>query len=137
MRKYYYKILLLVILIQLVFSNAGIAGAANLSDAFGKVLQDSGEKMGYDVKSENTLESVAGSIISAFLSILGIIFIGFIIYGGYVWLLARGEADRVNTAKAIIRTSITGLIIILAAYAISIFVLSQIGSGTLSGVTGQ
>jgi len=136
MRKFTGKIILFIILLQLAVVPSCVQ-ALNLKDAFGKTLQESADKMGYDVKSQGSLESVAGSIISMFLSILGVIFIGFIIYGGYTWLMSRGEADKVNSAKGIIKTSIIGLIIILSAYAISFFILSQIGSQTLSGVTGK
>ncbi len=137
MKKLLTNLIFFSILFQLFFIVPAAAQAVNLKDAFGKPLEESAGLMGYDTKNQGSLESVAGSIISAFLSILGVIFIGFIIYAGYTWLTSRGEADKVNTAKSILRTSIIGLIIILAAYAISIFVLSQLGGETLTGVTGQ
>jgi hypothetical protein len=112
----------------------GFLKADNLTNTFNNA-KNVAEGIGYDQNA--TIDSIVGKVINALLSILGVIFIGFIVYAGFTWLTARGEADRVNTAKAILRTSIIGLIIVLAAYAISYFVLSKIASETLTGVTQE
>jgi hypothetical protein len=44
------------------------------------------------------------------------------IYGGYLWLAARDNKDQVEKAQDIIKNSILGLIVVLAAYAITAFV---------------
>jgi TRAP-type C4-dicarboxylate transport system permease small subunit len=49
---------------------------------------------------------------------LGIIFIILVIYGGFTYMNARGEKDKVTKGIAIIRMAIIGLVIILGAYAI-------------------
>ena len=45
-----------------------------------------------------------------------------IIYGGFVWLTAGGSEDRIATAKKVISAAVIGLIIVLLAWAIVIFV---------------
>jgi len=55
---------------------------------------------------------------------------GYIIYAGFIWITARGEEERIIKAKAIIRNSIIGLIIVFSAYAITAFVLDRIVEGT-------
>lgn len=114
------------------------AQAANLKDAFSgsdgskSILDTAADKAGYKMVSGNSaLEEMVGKVINAFLSLLGVIFIGLIIYSGFLWMTARGDENKVSTAKDILKTSITGLIIILAAYGISYYVLQKLTSGTL------
>jgi len=49
----------------------------------------------------------------------------YIVYAGYLWIIARGEEEKISKAKAIIRGSIIGLIVVLGAYAITAFVVSR------------
>jgi hypothetical protein len=52
------------------------------------------------------------------------------IYGGYNWMTAAGDEQKIDKAKDTIRAAMIGLIIIIAAYAISIFVISRLwGAG--------
>ncbi|MFA6428554.1 MAG: hypothetical protein WCW02_03365 [Candidatus Buchananbacteria bacterium] len=60
------------------------------------------------------------------LSFLMLISVLIIIYAGFTWMTAGGNDDKVAQAKSWIINSIIGLIIILAAYAISAFVFSFI-----------
>ena len=56
-----------------------------------------------------------------------------IIYAGFIWTMARGEAKDVDKAKNMIKQAVIGLIIVFAAYAIAAFVLDNlatISSGT-------
>ncbi|MEA3463472.1 MAG: hypothetical protein U9R14_00065 [Patescibacteria group bacterium] len=76
---------------------------------------------------------VMALVIQAFLSVLGIIFVVLIIVAGYNWMTAGGEEEKVTKAKDMIKRAIIGLIIIVAAYAISYFVFKAL-SGT--GGTG-
>lgn len=62
---------------------------------------------------------IAGKVIKAVLSLLGVIFLVLMIYGGYIWMLARGNDQEVEKAKNIIKNAIIGLIVVLAAYAIT------------------
>jgi hypothetical protein len=77
------------------------------------------------------LETVLGTVISAFLGLLGVIFLVLIIYGGYVWLIARGDESKVEKAKNTIINSTIGLAIVLGAYAITYYILTAILSATI------
>ena len=68
------------------------------------------------------LPDLIGNIIKVLLGILGIILVILIVYAGFLWMTASGDSDKVTKAKDIIRMAIIGLIIILAAYSITIFV---------------
>lgn len=77
-----------------------------------------------------SLATTIGQVIKGLLSLLGVIFMGYIIYAGYIWMIARGREEEITKAKAILRGSIIGLIIVLAAYAITAFVVNQVTTAT-------
>ena len=69
-----------------------------------------------------------GRLIQTFLGVLGIVFLLLIIYAGFQWMTAAGDEKKVASAKGILMSAIVGLVIILAAYAISSFVITQLTS---------
>lgn len=97
-------------------------------DISGK-LTNVGTQAGYDTATPNIATTV-GQIIKGLLAILGVIFMAYIIYAGYLWMMARGNEESVTKAKAIIRGSIIGIIIVLSAYAITAFVVTKISAAT-------
>lgn len=75
-------------------------------------------------------EYIAGRIsqfIQILLSFLGVIFLILMIYGGFLWMTARGNENQVTDAKKIIVNSTIGVVIVMMAYAITWFVLFSIG----------
>ncbi|RLC39034.1 hypothetical protein DRH27_00725 [Candidatus Falkowbacteria bacterium] len=105
-------------------------GAVNADDAFKKFTdgyEKTGEKAGYeDTNLNKELPQVIGKIISAVLALLGIIFLFLIIYGGYIWMLARGNENDTKKAKDIITNAIIGLLVVVGAYAITFFVSNSL-----------
>lgn len=59
-----------------------------------------------------------GSIVFALLSFTGLIFTALILFGGYRWMLARGNEQEIDKAKATIRGAIIGLTVTLASYSV-------------------
>jgi len=82
-------------------------------------------------QQSTSVESLIGTVITAFLGLLGVIFLVLMVYGGYIWLIARGDESKVEKAKDTIINSLIGLIIVLAAYAITYFVLDKLISTTV------
>ncbi|MDX9893412.1 MAG: LamG-like jellyroll fold domain-containing protein, partial [Patescibacteria group bacterium] len=66
------------------------------------------------------------NIIRVVLGLLGVIALVIIIYGGYVWMTAGGNAERVETAKKILTNAVIGLVIILASFSIASFIINQL-----------
>ena len=83
------------------------------------------------VKDNNDLASIVGTVIEAFLGILGVLFLVYMIYAGYNWLTAQGEEEKVTKAKETIQRAIIGLIVTIAAYAISVWVFDKILDTTI------
>ena len=79
-----------------------------------------------------SLPELIGEIIQVFLGLLGVVFLGLIIYAGFRWMTAQGGEDDVKQAKQTIERAVIGLAIVLAAYAISYFVVAALQSRTLS-----
>lgn len=81
--------------------------------------------------NRNTLTELTATIINAFLSLLGVFFLGLLVYAGFRWMNAQGNEEEVTKAKNIITQAVIGLAIILAAYVISYFVVSALQEKTL------
>ena len=84
--------------------------------------------LGYGAESglENRdVRSTAVDMINVLLSLLGIIFVGLIIFAGFKWMTAAGSEDAISSAQSIMKGAIVGLLVILAAYSITNFVLAS------------
>ena len=70
-----------------------------------------------------TLTQVIYTIINVILSFLAVLFIGLIIYGGYLWMFSGGDSGKVENARKTIVNASLGLIIILLAGGINKMIL--------------
>ena len=85
--------------------------------------------------AEDDPRDMAVTIIKYLITFLGLIAVGVILYGGFVWMTAAGNDDRLTKAKSIIVAGTIGLVIILAAFAIVNFVVTMTDNA-LSGDLG-
>jgi hypothetical protein len=114
--------------IGVVGSSIGLALLPFTAKAFDSTL-------GLNIASTSGLGSkdvraTIASIINVALSLLGIIVLVIIIYGGFLWMTAGGNDEKVSEAKKWIFGGIIGLVIILSAYAIASFVISNLVGAT-------
>ncbi len=79
---------------------------------------------------ERQAPEVVGQIINVFLGVLGVLFVVLLVYGGYLWMNARGNEQQVEKAKSLITQAVIGLTVMLAAYAISNFVVTELVNAT-------
>ncbi|MHA1696297.1 MAG: pilin [Candidatus Helarchaeota archaeon] len=75
---------------------------------------------------------MAVQIVRYLMTFLGIIAVVVILLGGFKWMTAAGNEDKVAEAKQLIIAGVIGLIIILSAFAIVTFVVGMTGNA-LSG----
>ncbi len=87
-----------------------------------------GDKIPLAEASQHGFASFLGSTIGISLSFVGIIFFILIIYGGFKWMVSRGNEQEIAKAKEIIAAAVIGLLLILSAYAITTMVGSAITS---------
>lgn len=78
-------------------------------------------------QKSNPLQETIALIINAVLGILGVVFVAYLVYGGFLWMTAAGSQEDIGKAKKIIINSIIAVIIILLAFAISNFVFTSVG----------
>ena len=89
------------------------------TDELEEVAEDSG-------LGDESLSVVIAKIIRTILGFLGIIAVIIVLWGGFVWMTAGGDADKVAKAKKILINGVIGLAIVLMSYAIATFVLNAI-----------
>jgi hypothetical protein len=78
---------------------------------------------------------VALLLINVALSLLAALCVALLLYAGFLWLWARGNADEVKKAKDIIIGTVIGLVIVLASLGITQFVFTTIVNITGATVT--
>jgi len=110
---------------------AGLAGAQPLGTS------DLGIEYGEATGLGSTdIRVTIARIIRVAMGLLGIIAVVIILIGGFTWMTAGGNEEKVGEAKKWIFSGIIGLAIILSAYAIATFVITQLVSATTSGGGG-
>lgn len=79
------------------------------------------------VKSSPTeIFVTVNKIVTALLSLLAILFFGFLTFAGVRWMTAQGNEEFVTKAKETMEAALIGLIIVMSAYAITNFVFTKV-----------
>lgn len=97
---------------------------AQNNDGYG--LETAAQSAG--LKRDIDLPTMAGQIVGSVLGLVGVIFLVLLIYSGITWMTAGGNETSIKKAKQILTASISGLIIILSAYAITSFLGGALGT---------
>ncbi len=81
---------------------------------------------------QGSFRQLALTIVNFFLTFLGLIAVVMIIYGGFLYVTAAGNQEKIESAKKIIMYAVIGIVVILLSFAI---VNTILGAGT-GGTTG-
>ena len=119
------KLLMIPVLFVLPFMRALPVQAVDINSNLDTVNDSAG-------LASSDLPTVLGDIISTLLTLLGIIFLVLVLYAGWLWMTAGGDAKQVDKAKEIMLRAVVGLIILLAAYSISSFVITALTDAGLA-----
>jgi len=76
--------------------------------------------------SNASVGSIIAAVISAVLGLLAAIFMVLMVLSGFKWMTASGNEDQVKKAQETIKAAIIGLIIVLAAYAITYYIFTYL-----------
>lgn len=120
--------LLLGIVSALALAAVVVFATPVFADTFGLQPVDQALPLG-----NQDIRVTIGKIIRAALGLLGVLALGIILYGGYVYMTAGGNEENVARAKQIMINGVIGLAIILSAMAITQFVISKLAEATGSG----
>lgn len=74
--------------------------------------------------------TMAAQIINVILTLLGIVAVVIVLLGGFKWMTAGGNEEKVGEAKKLLGAGVIGLLIILAAWGITGFVLNELFKAT-------
>ena len=91
------------------------------------------EQTGLQTSSTDDPAELVANIVTYLMTFLGLIAVIVILLGGFKWMTASGNEDKVAEAKKTIIAGAIGLIIILAAYAIVNFVINITNSAIIEG----
>jgi len=98
----------------------------NVVDEMRKAIGNIGlDLKGIDKEGNPTADTeiILAGLITGVLSLLGVVFLLLIIYGGFLWMTAQGNDEQIGKAKKMIISSAIGITIIIFAYVISVVVI--------------
>jgi len=78
--------------------------------------------------TQESLTKKVTTILQVLLSLVGVFFLILMFYAGYRWMTARENASETTKAKDMIVNAVIGLIVILSAYAITMFISGYLSS---------
>jgi Ni,Fe-hydrogenase I cytochrome b subunit len=110
----------------------GMLASSSLVNAQAEII-NSGLKSQIQTKTglgDSNPVQIAATMIGYFLTILGILSVGIIIYGGFKWMTAGGNEESVKKARGTLTAATIGLVVILSSYSIALYVFSVIENST-------
>jgi hypothetical protein len=92
-----------------------------------KGLEETARRAGINRAGSNPVEAVT-NIIQWVLSFVGVLFLILMIYGGFTWMTSNGNQESIQKAQKIVGSAVIGLVIVLSAYAITLFMGTTFGA---------
>lgn len=124
---------LLIIALTANSASAQLIDATELNDMTGTVAKTANY-------GQTSIGHLVAVMIQTVLSFLAIIFLALVIFSGFRWMTAGGNEEQVKKATKTITMAVIGLVIVLAAFAITYFVFKYLpfSGGTVNpqGGTG-
>lgn len=126
------KVVIFIIFAVIFFSFAlCVSAGPNINDITGQVAQQGGYQTAG--VTDTSLSQTIGKIIQVALGLTGTVFLALTVYAGFLWMTAGGNEEHVKKATDILKTSVIGIVIILAAYSVTYFVMGYILGATTPG----
>jgi len=124
--KYFLTILVFGLSLAIISPALAEADATSLEGLNATANQVSAYKGQTSDNARTTILDRVGGIVGLLLSFVGIIFLILTVYAGFLWMTAQGNSSQVEKAKDLLINAIIGLVIVTAAYSITIFVGNQL-----------
>ena len=102
--------------------------ASPAGDIATQILEDTAVEAKLINSADNALNifEISGFVINIVLGFVGIIFLVLIIAGGYMWMTAGGNDEKVTKRKSLLTQSIIALAVILSAFLLTNFVIIRL-----------
>jgi len=92
-------------------------------------LEATASKAGISTERSD-LGGMVGDTINYLFGVIGVIFLVVILIGGYMWMTAGGNEEKVAKAKGFIMNGFNGIIVIFLAYAMVYIILQAMQMAT-------
>jgi len=101
------------------------------SDSKFFTLEETGIEYGrYTGLGSKDVRNTVADIIKVAISLLGIVALVIMLIGGFIWMTAGGNDEKIGEAKKWMFAGVIGLAIILAAYSLTSFIITQLVTAT-------
>lgn len=110
-----------MILPGLIFAQSG------LSQVQGGLNQTAGDT---GLKTSNDLPTIIGRFVNYMFAVVGVVFMTITLVGGYLWMTAGGNEEKIGKAKGFIVNGINGMIVIFLSYALVYTMLAALKAAT-------
>ncbi|MBI5077602.1 hypothetical protein HZB94_04450 [Candidatus Falkowbacteria bacterium] len=128
-KKVVYCVLILIVGYFLFVGNSAAVQAQDtpLKDNLNTTAKQSGlATSDIEETGAKDLQEVVGEYIKIGISLLGVIFLIIVIYGGMMWMTAGGDPETVKKARMVLIQAAIGLGVTLVAYQTTHFIISRI-----------
>ncbi|MFW0862711.1 MAG: hypothetical protein ACKKL6_03975 [Candidatus Komeilibacteria bacterium] len=119
----------LLVVIFIVTSFLVIIAAPLLAIETG--LETTAGEAGFTTKDEagyKNPQQIVASVVQIALGLIGTLFLVLIIVSGFQWMTAGGNSSSIDTSKKRLINATIGLIVVLAAYALTSFVITSVAN---------
>ncbi len=82
-----------------------------------------------------TLDSALGVVWNSVVGVAGVTFMGYLLYGGFLYLTSGGDDSIAQRARHTLRDASIGIVLVILAWPIGIFVLSILGAQGIIGAS--
>lgn len=127
-KKLFTKLAIFAFLFALLIPTA-TGAATNWQNDYG--FDDLNGMTGYATDTPD-LKDTAVNIVNLVLGFLGLIAVVIILIGGFKWMTAGGNEEKVGEAKKLLIAGLIGLVIILLAWGIATWVISTMQNQVVS-----
>ena len=86
-----------------------------------------GTTLNNPLKNIEDVPTLVGKVINAILGIVGSLALVMFVFGGFTWMLAAGNNEKIKKGKDILVWATVGLVVIFSAYALVKFVFTGLG----------
>jgi hypothetical protein len=129
----FYRIIISTVIVALTVFNFSIfitqVQASDATTAALNGLNATAGNAGLGTTAKNPAD-VIGKALGVLMTVLGIIFLIIVVYGGITWMTAAGDPESVKKGRSMIIEGALGLAVTMAAYSLTYYVVDAVVNAT-------
>ncbi|MBI4437936.1 Ig-like domain-containing protein [Candidatus Uhrbacteria bacterium] len=98
-------------------------------------LESFAEQAGFSTTADITV--IIARLVRTAISFVGVVAVVFVVYGGFMYMTAGGNAERAKSAKKILVNAFIGIVLVFSSFAIVQFILNALTEATGASVTSE